>query len=141
MGVDAGSQPDKAQAVGRLRLELALVFTRQRPGHGHNFNQAKPWPWWSVIELGAGAALGFNQARRWPWSPIQIGKPWPWPPLQPIQPLAAGGLVLVPNQGKPRLWPGLRLELALVFTRQRPGPGHRFNSAKPWPWEPVIELA
>ena len=45
---------------------------------------------------GAGAALGFNQA-----------KPWPW--------------VQVLNQASPRLWPGLRLELALVFTRQGPG--------------------
>ena len=51
--------------------------------------------------------------------------------------------MLVPNQGKPRLWPGLRLELALVFTRQglavvagdRAGAGAAlgFNQAKPWP--------
>ena len=62
--------------------------------------------------------------------------------------------MLVPNQGKPRLWPGLRLELALVFTRQglavvagdRAGAGAAlgFNQAKPWPpiqpgkpWPPI----
>ena len=29
--------------------------------------------------------------------------------------------MLVLNQASPRLWPGLRLELALVFSRQGPG--------------------
>ena len=53
-----------------------------------------------AMGAGAGAALGFNQA-----------KPWPW--------------VQVLNQANPRLWPGLRLELALVFTRKSPGPGCR----------------
>ena len=60
------------------------------------------------------------------------------------QALAVGAVIelvqaqmLVPNQGKPRPWalvlnqasprmcPGLRLELALVFTRQSPGSGGR----------------
>ena len=33
--------------------------------------------------------------------------------------------MLVLNQASPRLCPGLRLELALVFTRQSPGSGGR----------------
>ena len=72
MGVDAGSQPDKAQAVG------------------------------AGDRAGAGAALGFNQAKPWPWVPVL-------------------------NQGKPRLWPGLRLELAQVQMLV-------LNQAKRWPW-------
>ena len=72
MGVDAGSQPDKAQAVG------------------------------AGDRAGAGAALGFNQAKPWPWVPVL-------------------------NQGKPRLWPGLRLELAQVQMLV-------LNQAKRRPW-------
>ena len=90
----------------RLRLELALVFTRQglavgagdRAGAGAalGFNQAKPWPWVPVLNqgkprpwggsdrAGAGAALGFNQAKPWPWVLVlNQAKHWPWPQLQP----------------------------------------------------------
>mgnify|MGYP006354661573 FL=1 len=51
---------------------------------------------------GAGAALGFNQAKPWPWVPVL-------------------------NQGKPRLWPGLRLEPAQVQMLV-------LNQAKRRPW-------
>ena len=71
MGVDAGSQPDKAQAVGRLRLELALVFTRQGLAVG------------AGDRAGAGAALGFNQARPRPWAQIQWGE---FPRIPMVQP-------------------------------------------------------
>ena len=60
--------------------------------------------------LGGGAALGFNQAKPWQW----------WPVIELVQ-----AQMLVLNQASPRLWPGLRLELALVFTRQSPGHGGR----------------
>ena len=121
----AGAQPGKALAV----IWPAL-------GAGTGVHQARPWQWWPVIELGAGADAGAQpgkalamvtdstrqalavvagdragrRCRCWCWCPTR-GKPRPW--------------ALVFNQASPWLWPGLRLELALVFTRKSPGPGCR----------------
>ena len=87
-----------------LHLELAQVqrwaSTRQSPGHGHRFNSATPGRGGGSDR--AGAALGFNQAKPWPWVPVL-------------------------NQGKPRLWPGLHLELAQVQMLV-------LNQVKRWPW-------
>ena len=75
--------------------------------------------------LGAGVQPGKALAVIWPalgaGTGVHPAKPWQWWPV--IELVQAQMLVL--NQASPRLWPGLRLELALVFTRQGPGSGGR----------------
>ena len=66
----------------------------------------------AVIELVQAQMLVPNQGKPRPWALVlNQAKPWPW--------------VQVLNQASPRMCPGLRLELALVFTRQSPGSGGR----------------
>ena len=87
-----------------IELAQAQMLVLNQASPGHRFNQARPWPWWPVIELAQ--MLVLNQAK--PWPPIQISKPWSWEPV----------IELVQAQH----W---------ASTRQGAGRGHRFKSASP----------
>ena len=138
---DTRSGREKRGFYRALGGGAALGFNQAKPWPWSPIQLGKPWPWGAVIELGAGADAGANQGQAqalgagvqpgkalaviWPalgaGTGVHPARPWQWWPV--IELVQAQMLVL--NQASPRLWPGLRLELALVFTRQSPGPGCR----------------